>query len=45
MGRITEALKSMKSLTPKRKSAAKLEKRALDRWENEGGPVRPADPA
>lgn len=41
MGRITEKLKSFASFTPKKKSAAKLEKRALDRWENEGGPPAP----
>lgn len=45
MGRISEALKALKSITPQRKSAAKLEKRALDRWENEGGPPAPSDPA
>ncbi len=45
MGRITDALKSLKpgkkSAKPKRKSAATLKKRALDRWENEGGPPAP----
>lgn len=46
MGRIANVLKSMKSLSPKKgKSAAKLEKRALDRWENEGGPPAPSEPA
>ena len=39
MGRLTELLKSVKSLGPRKDTAAKQEKRALDRWENEGGPV------
>ncbi|WP_156888902.1 MULTISPECIES: hypothetical protein [unclassified Rhodococcus (in: high G+C Gram-positive bacteria)] len=39
MGRLTELLKTVKSLGSRKDTAAKQEKRALDRWENEGGPV------
>ncbi|AKD95894.1 hypothetical protein XU06_03170 [Rhodococcus erythropolis] len=39
MGRLTELLKSVKKLGSRKDTAAKQEKRALDRWENEGGPV------
>lgn len=39
MGRLTELLKSVRSLGSRKDTAAKQEKRALDRWENEGGPV------